>query len=324
MGEKNLDQLQPNNGHEVSQAAQGTSQKYSYSSTEIGTFQRLRELYYIARKIFHTEDIMPKWTVRSYELMKEHYTHITGEALKGKNLLDIGPGQNMRFMRCFGVENEVVGIDMDVLPETLGIKDLVDIYQKNSLTRVIKTVGRKLLGADEKFKLQLHSLLDAPVRNDLKTLVGNAEKMNFESNSFDMVYSFSVFEHLHNPQAAIREVARVLKPGGVAQICLHLYTSHSGIHDPKIFASWEAEPPFWPHLRPKHAHIVTPNSWLNKVRLKEWQRMFAAEMPGVEVRCLPQDDMRPHLAKLREDGELADYTDDELLSTNIIGLWHKP
>lgn len=319
-----MGQVQPDLEDEAYEATHGTPEKYSYSSTEIGAFQRLREFYYIARKIFLVDDIMPKWTVRSYELMKEQYTQLTGEELKGKNLLDIGPGQNMRFMRCFGVENEVVGIDMDVLPDTLGLKDLVKMYKKNSLTRVIKTVGRKLLGADEKFKLQLHSLLDAPVRNDLEVLVGNAEKMSFASNSFDMVYSFSVFEHLHDPQAAIREVARVLKPGGVAQICLHLYTSHSGIHDPKIFASWEAEPPFWPHLRPQHAHTVNPNSWLNKIRLKEWQKMFAAEMPGVEVRCIPQDDMRPHLAKLREDGELDDYTDEELLSTNIVGLWRKP
>ncbi|MBL8850839.1 MAG: class I SAM-dependent methyltransferase, partial [Planctomycetaceae bacterium] len=37
----------------------------------------------------------------------------------------------------------------------------------------------------------------------------------FAAGSFDAVLSFAVFEHLHNPFLAIREVSRILKPGGV-------------------------------------------------------------------------------------------------------------
>jgi len=43
---------------------------------------------------------------------------------------------------------------------------------------------------------------------------GIAERLPFEDAFFDCVHSNHVFEHLNNPMDAIREVFRVLKPGG--------------------------------------------------------------------------------------------------------------
>lgn len=45
-----------------------------------------------------------------------------------------------------------------------------------------------------------------------------AERMPFEDNSFDIVHSHHVFEHLANPMDTAKEVLRVLKPGGFAFI----------------------------------------------------------------------------------------------------------
>lgn len=267
---------------------------------------------------------MPKWTVDTYKSMCEDYEAITGESLKGKKLLDIGPGQNKRFMHCFGLDNDVLGIDMDVLPKKITAKVIAEMYAKNSGVRVLKTLGRKLIRSDERFIKKLYEALGATEHNDPKVIVGNAENMALETGSFDMVYSFSVFEHLHNPRAAIQEVVRVLKPGGVAQISLHLYTSHSGIHDPKIFASWEPQPPYWPHLRPEHAHSVQPNSWLNKIRLDDWEQMFEQEMPGAMFEHSIQEELKPHLKELKANGELAGYSDQELLAINLYAVWRKP
>ena len=42
----------------------------------------------------------------------------------------------------------------------------------------------------------------------------NSEVLPFEDNSFDIVLSFDVFEHIPDSDGHLQEVARVLKPGG--------------------------------------------------------------------------------------------------------------
>lgn len=45
-------------------------------------------------------------------------------------------------------------------------------------------------------------------------LLGDAHALPFSSGAFDVVLSYAVAEHLHNPFIAFREVRRVLRPGG--------------------------------------------------------------------------------------------------------------
>jgi SAM-dependent methyltransferase len=44
--------------------------------------------------------------------------------------------------------------------------------------------------------------------------VADAHALPFADASFDFVFSLAVFEHLHSPWIAAREIARVLRPGG--------------------------------------------------------------------------------------------------------------
>jgi SAM-dependent methyltransferase len=47
---------------------------------------------------------------------------------------------------------------------------------------------------------------------------GSATDLNYSESEFDIVLALDVLEHLKNDQAAIREIRRVLKPGGIAII----------------------------------------------------------------------------------------------------------
>lgn len=58
----------------------------------------------------------------------------------------------------------------------------------------------------------------AAVCQDLPVTRGLAEKFPFADNSFDIVHSNHVFEHLEDPMLAIQEIWRVLKPDGLVFI----------------------------------------------------------------------------------------------------------
>jgi SAM-dependent methyltransferase len=46
-------------------------------------------------------------------------------------------------------------------------------------------------------------------------VLADAHALPFQAASFDLAFSYAVLEHLYNPFLATREIARVLKPGGV-------------------------------------------------------------------------------------------------------------
>jgi len=47
-----------------------------------------------------------------------------------------------------------------------------------------------------------------------RLIQGSVYELPYETAEFDLALSFSVFEHLHQYEQGLREVARVLKPGG--------------------------------------------------------------------------------------------------------------
>jgi SAM-dependent methyltransferase len=63
----------------------------------------------------------------------------------------------------------------------------------------------------------------------------DATRLLFPDASFDLVFTFNVFEHLPDPAATFAEIVRVLKPGGVAYISFTgLRWSPHGAHMYKV------------------------------------------------------------------------------------------
>ncbi|MBO8244247.1 class I SAM-dependent methyltransferase [Prochlorococcus marinus XMU1411] len=57
----------------------------------------------------------------------------------------------------------------------------------------------------------------------------NAEKLPFQDNTFDMIYSHGVLHHAKNTMSCIAEAYRVLKPGGKLKIMVYSDFSATGI-----------------------------------------------------------------------------------------------
>ncbi len=68
-------------------------------------------------------------------------------------------------------------------------------------------------------------------RSSLRFTHSNIEQLKYESNSFDLIVTRAVLEHVRNNRQMTQETHRVLKLGGR---CLHsfgpLYTSFGGDH----------------------------------------------------------------------------------------------
>jgi ubiquinone/menaquinone biosynthesis C-methylase UbiE len=54
---------------------------------------------------------------------------------------------------------------------------------------------------------------------NLRFEVASVYRLPFADNTFDLVFSHALFEHLANPVRGIQELLRVLRPGGIAGLC---------------------------------------------------------------------------------------------------------
>jgi len=54
---------------------------------------------------------------------------------------------------------------------------------------------------------------------NLRFLGGSVYELPFAEASFDLAFSHALFEHLSDPRAALAEIRRVLRPGGLVALC---------------------------------------------------------------------------------------------------------
>lgn len=302
----------------------------SYTSGGVGTagiwteFRNLFKGVLRAKKgiRIETEELIGE--IRRVEAsLKDYY----GVILRGKHILEVGVGQLPRQVAYFGVHNRIVGIDLDVIPQGFRIWEYFQLLRSNGPKRLAKTVARKMMGMDREFGRQLLEILKIDRLPSVKLCAMDAKNMTFASNSFDFIYSFNVFEHLPDPAGVLKEIVRVLKPGGCVVCHFHLFTSDSGCHDVKILSGDRQNMPFWPHLRPRYQQLVENAAYINQLRIAQWGPIFESVLPGAKFELWKDPDLERlmyELDSLKKGGELTNFSDEELLTKIFVCYWQKP
>ena len=298
----------------------------SYSSQSRGPVARMREAWNLAEALLQNIDAGVELELARLRRVEAAIGEETGIVLDDLDALDVGAGQLLLAMIYFGRGNRVVGIDQNVIAQGFHPKVYWDMLRTNGVQRLLKTLARKALGIDRRYRRRFQALLGVERVPPLRVLQMDAGELEFDSCSFDFVYSLLVLQHVQEPDAVLREVARVLRPGGVAYLDVTVYTGPTGALDVRTLGGRSTSLPPWAHLRVDFREQIQESAYLNRLRLPEWRRLLEDTMPGAAVRLSPVGDERldPEARRLREAGDLADYSLEELLTTNAAFVWRKP
>lgn len=295
----------------------------TYINRKSGIVKFVSELIHLYRFQSKNQASQVQDLVFNMRQMENSIESLLGSKVQNKNILEVGPGQKMPHLYYFARKNSYVGIDLDQPIQDISVKGTIDMWRSNGLTRVVKTLGRRLLGIDRSFKSELFKQLNIEKKPASRLLQMDATDLQFDNNTFDIVFSISVFEHIPDPKDVAREIARVLKPGGVSYIVTHPYTSDSGIHDPRVFGEHEGIP-YWSHLRPEYVNLVSRNCYLNEIPLEQYVNMFNEVWPNCEHEYVSNSETaEEELLNIRQKGELKDYSDKELMTDALISTWRK-
>lgn len=149
---------------------------------------------------------------------------------------------------------------------------------------------------------------------------GNVNYLPFQDDSFDLITSVAAFEHFLSVDTVVREIRRVLKPGGVAWIAIHPFPCLSGGHNigcrlypndrlPKNVEAWD-------HLRSRRLAFTVP---LNEWRPIQYLDCFSKYLRIENAYFSAREGEQFLTQEVRE--ELKDYSEEELLhaSYTIVG-----
>ena len=300
-----------------------TMEKFEQSYADFGLQRSARQVAHALASRGRVDEAM-RLLFESMAEPEQRIEDLLGRPVEDLDILEVGPGQGMERARYFGRKNRVVGIDRDIIPPGFEPGAYWRMARTNGVGRVVKTLGRQVVIG--RAKQAAFAKLAGPDARPPELRTGDIESEPLADESIDIVMSWSVFEHLGDPAKALDNLIAALRPGGVLYISIHIYTAHDGHHDIRAFTGQGANLPLWGHLRPAHAHEISPSSYLNEWRLDRWRQLFDDVAPG-HTEYLDQYEVPDTLGPLLVDDlrdELSDYSDDELLTVNAVYAWRKP
>ena len=233
-------------------------------------------------------------------------------------VLDMGCGQTAAQTALFQADGaDAVGIDVEVPTYRMNLSTFFRTIRLNGPERALKSLVRHLL-VDKRFFAELAEAYGKPIPlEEIDTRVMDATRMTFESESFDFIFSRSVFEHMDNVEAAVKEMNRVLRPDGIAVVTVHLFPCLSGGHsaewiEPDRFPSTSI--PLWDHLRENR---FPANTYLNKLTIGRYREIFRAQTEVLKELTWTEGE-KLLTKEIEEELRNKGYTREDLLTSTII------
>jgi SAM-dependent methyltransferase len=256
---------------------------------------------------------------------EERIARTLARPVRGLDILEIGAGQQCERARYFGQHNAVTAFDLDWIPRGTGVGDYLQMLRRNGIGRLTKTAGRRMLLVDRTRRNAWATAVGTSRFRDPTMVHGDVCADPLPQAAFDLAVSWSVFEHLPDPAAAMRNVWRSLRPGGAFYVGIHLFTANNGHHDFRHSATGDGALPLWAHLRPDTRHLVRPSAYLNRWRLDTWRRLYS-DYPAVEEYLEDYGETDRFRQALTPDlrTDLRQYQEEELFTTDAFYLGKKP
>ncbi len=249
--------------------------------------------------------------------MREDLRDRVGE-LEGLRVLDVGCGKMMWLtLLLHSAGARVTGIDTEWVDPARTFGKYWGILRANGLERVLRTLVWDALYARSYYR-ELVRVCPFGVRFDaVDGRRMSATDLAFDDDTFDLVVSHEVFEHLDDVPATLAELQRVMKPEAVTYIYTHSFTSISGGHH----IAWKyphTEPsdtvPPWDHLRENRYPDIP--SWINRWREPQYREAFERRLEVLDWIHTAREAEALLTPALRQ--ELAEYSEEELLTKGFI------
>jgi SAM-dependent methyltransferase len=138
----------------------------------------------------------------------------------------------------------------------------------------LNELGYNAFGCDIKIDSEQNDLLNTGL---IRPIDLDPYRLPFEDNTFDFIYSFSVFEHVQNYAESISELARVLKPNG---ICYHFFPARYRVIEPHTFVPLST--------------VIRSYNWLYLWSLMRIRNEFQEGMSAKEIAAKNQKYLRNH------------------------------
>lgn len=246
---------------------------------------------------------------------------LAGGDLSEREILIIGCGFRYPDVALFSDRvKRVVGLDVQEVFYRDGFRALYRNQRRNTgsaLKALYRTLG--IRSGLARYYRRLRTLKGSSIdHEELELISYDGSNMPFESDSFDIVISTAVLEHVVDMTTFVAELLRVTRPGGIGYHIYHNFYSLSGAHNPK--SSYEGNP--WGHLL---GEVEVDPLHLNRIRIDEVKDQFGALFDLAESYRLDHSHQKWSAgAQFDEEGQeflteelsekLASYPREELLT----------